>query len=750
MQGQRQLFGTIGFVPQNAFVYSATLRENIQMASQHPINEQDPELMRSSCLLSSFQEDLLQMPDGLDTETGESGITLSGGQKTRLNLARALYRDPNLLVLDDPLAAVDARVGEHIFSSLKEWTLDHDNRSVVLALNQLHLAQRLDEVWVMKDGVLVESGTYEDLVDKKGEFAHLIQASGEAHMHQTSMRHLGQEELLTIHKGVAKEEAEDVDMEKMHKELLHNKLVEEEDRESGMIPLSVITTYLGGMGRGWLFLSMMAGFITYALMALNDRWLAFWLERIPNQSPTTDYFVMIYAIGTVLFLVFLQLTSWSFSKAGINASVFLHHSCVDTLLHGKMDWFEKNSNGRIMSRLVSDMGSVDQALSRFLDNFVQFTFTLLALVVVTIALVPVSSVVIVISMAAFFSLINLVDRLNRNIKRASNKLQSPWHSNLSDGINGKTVIRSMHASEFMEHQFREHTNNWSRQAFFTMSLTNWSMIVSYGFSFTISLACGIYLVYAPGIDSAVAALALTYANLIPYYQLHHAFIVSLLQVGFASLERLLDFSGEGGIVDQETAWFLDTDPLKEEWPSRGQVCFHHASLVYRPGLPRAVDDISLEIPAGEKVLVVGRTGSGKSSLINLLFRIKECTEGSISIDGKDISSVGLHTLRSSFGVVPQQPFLMAGSIRENLDPFQEYKDEQLLDVLLAVGLHASVSSLRLLATERDQAMALLDFQIGHAKSDTSVLSSGQQQLLSIARMLLKKVKVLVLGMYLGI
>jgi ATP-binding cassette subfamily C (CFTR/MRP) protein 1 len=399
-----------------------------------------------------------------------------------------------------------------------------------------------------------------------------------------------------------------------------------------------------------------------------------------------------------------------------------------------------------------------------------------------------------------------VDRSNREAKRMSNAAMAPILSTIAECVNGRTQLRVMAESDFMSRRFNSRVDEFSRQNFFSGSVINWGMFLSYMISSVVSSLTAIFIfLHKDEYSAAFVGLALTYSFLVPYFLLHYSFIISMFKMGLTSLERLLEYKGPA--VPQELDWYKKTDPkLNLElvdttvdiaeaggasgaggaggasgasgaggaggasgasgaggaggarsakanganvlWPSVGTVVFEDVSLIYRPGLPPAVRNVSFVLPGGTRTGVVGRTGAGKSSLVVLLFRICEPSTGRLLIDGRDTAGLGLQTLRKSMSVIPQQPLLMKGSVKHNLDPFELHSDDALAAVLRRVGLLAnsgeySSGTESEGGLEEKDAMEVLNRQVAGG-GEAVGLSAGQQQLLSFARTLLSPAKIVVM------
>jgi len=347
-----------GYIPQTSFVISGSILENIIFGrSYDPSNNSIATVLQQSALV----EDLKYLPHGLETQIGERGVTLSGGQKTRLAIARALYSSPDLLIIDDCLAAVDAKVAQEIFSSIIQLG---SSCTVIMAINQLRFLKYFDRIIVLQHGRVVKQGDTKEMIQDP-----II----------TSLL----PELPTEDPAVQEDvEVRAPSMKDDKNYTSTNVIVFEEKRTHGSVKGKIISNYIKGMGLGWVAAGTLSGIITYSLMAGTDLWLSSWVSVANDPDTDSVSFALVYGIGILAYLVFLLVTSSIFSKAGVRSSQHLHDNCMDTILHAPITWFEATPSGRILSRFSTDIGIVDHILSRFADNLFQLLCTVLALAVV--------------------------------------------------------------------------------------------------------------------------------------------------------------------------------------------------------------------------------------------------------------------------------------------------------------------------------------------------------------------------------
>eukprot|EP00929_Paragymnodinium_shiwhaense_P071004 TRINITY_DN36074_c0_g1_i1.p1 TRINITY_DN36074_c0_g1~~TRINITY_DN36074_c0_g1_i1.p1 ORF type:complete len:1316 (-),score=242.54 TRINITY_DN36074_c0_g1_i1:101-3652(-) len=710
---------SIGYVPQKAFVASGTLRHNILMGRAF-----DQDRYLDAIRRAALSTDIAQLQGGDMAEVGERGVTLSGGQQQRVGIARALYGLPDLLLADDPLAAVDPRVGEHIASHCF-FGADRTRRSVVMSTNQLHLLPKCDYVVVLANGAVAEHGKYADLTSKAdslltammkdvvvaenvaADIDGLVPTSPSAPENaETKAEPAG----ATPGQGAAQ------------------KLVKAEKLAEGDISTNVWKEYVAGMGHLRFFCCCIACCLSYGCMGASDRWLAVWLEAA-SDTESMQYYASIYGLLVVSMGISLVATTQAFSIATARAGRTLHDDACSSLFHAPLHWFEATPSGRILSRFGSDLSMVDNTLSYFLENVAGFTSTLLVLVTVLCTVVPVVSVMVPFGFALYGLQLVAADRCNRVLKRHANAAMAPVLSSLVEATHtsGRPLLRGMGLSENSWNDFAASVDELCRFNFLSSSVIAWQTLASYAMCLVFGSATSIWVLWGPAaVPQARIGLALTYAFLLPYFLLYAAFTISVLKISGTALERLL----ESCALPQESNWNVANDKALVSWPDKGRVVFDDVELVYRPGLPAALKGVSFDIPGGSRVGVVGRTGAGKSSLVVLLFRLVDASKGRVLVDGVDVTTIGLQTLRRAMSVIPQEPLLLSGTIRGNLDPFNEQPEAELHLALKRAGLGELA----------------LDTPVGGSNggSGGGGLSSGQCQLLTLARALLRKASVVVM------
>ncbi|CAK9105208.1 Multidrug resistance-associated protein 1 (ATP-binding cassette sub-family C member 1) (Glutathione-S-conjugate-translocating ATPase ABCC1) (Leukotriene C(4) transporter) (LTC4 transporter) [Durusdinium trenchii] len=816
-KGSFKLASNVAYIPQRPFVMSGTLIENVLMGQP-----MDRGRFNKVLHASALDVDLENLPDGKFTEIGERGQTLSGGQAARLSIARALYHNADLLLIDDALAAVDPEVANNLFRRTvlgflgRNDSLGHDQatsrRSVLMTLNQLHLLPSFDHVIVLDGGRIVEQGSYEELTaDESSMLSSMLQgheSSSHEQGEETQVQKMGEGQLqeasevkapLDEAKSSAAKEVRigsgssvgttsgpgvllNDDDDEAQQSTRHI-LVAKEKAEKGAVAMSILGEYLKAMGKGRVPFSFLFAVIAYSFMAAMDLYLANWIQDSEDLDTTAAHLrrAAVYISLALCNVIGVEILSLHNTRSSVRASKHVHNDCINQILHAPITWYEETPSGRITSRFSGDLSMVDRQLAFIFDDCFQFFFLLGALSIVVCYIVPELVAVFFVGFALFGWQVVAVDRSNREAKRAANGALAPILTNVSETVNARDLIRCMKLEHYFCQKHFANVDRYTSNLYMSYTLVNFSTLVSGVVSFLLSSGAALVVVFRrEAYDPALVGLAITYAMLTPYFL---SILSVVLPIGFAaltSLERVVEY--KGAAVPQEPAWYttednrlletgaddLDTaqravDALSTHsaanWPVAGEIEFRNVVLRYRPNLPPALKGLSFTIRGGEKVGICGRTGSGKSSSVLMLFRVHELTEGQILIDGQDISQIGLQLLRKSLTIIPQTPLLLRGSLRQNLDPFDMYTDVQLVDALSQVGLDPNLLGAKPAElnhpspgadgkkknSKNKKATSPSDQEQDQVDSGALSLSIGERQLLSLARAVLRQsLKIVVL------
>nr|QVT92353.1 ABC transporter [Salvia miltiorrhiza] len=691
ISGKVTVCGTTAYVAQTAWIQNATIQENILFGSP-----MDSERYKNVIKVCSLEKDLEILDHGDQTEIGERGINLSGGQKQRIQLARAVYQDCDIYLLDDIFSAVDAHTGAEIYKECVGGALK--GKTVLLVTHQIDFLHNADLILVMRDGKIVQSGKYEELRQSKLDFTTLAEA------HDTSMELVGSSSTASCADDTHTPEsplgeAPTSPRTEPGKSKAGNKLIKDEERETGRVSLRVYKQYCTE-AYGWLGVSGVV--ITTLLWQLSQMSSDYWLtyETSEGRSFVASLFVGVYSGIAVVSCAVVAVRSMLVAFLGLETAQSFFHQILDSILHAPMSFFDTTPSGRVLSRASSDQTNVDILIPFFMS------ITLFIL----IALIGSLVVMCQFTWPTIFLIIPLVwlniwyqgyyITSSRELTRLEQITKAPIIHHFSETLSGATTIRCFaKQDEFLQ-------GNLDRPS--PLHLHRFHDLVASSI-----------------IQPEYVGMALSYGlplNAILYYTVY---LGSLLENKMVSVERIKQFIN----IPSEAAWTKLDSLASPDWPARGQIDIKDLQVRYRDNTPLVLKGVSLSINGGEKIGVVGRTGSGKSTLIQVFFRLVEPCSGKIIIDGVNICNLGLHQLRSRFGIIPQEPVLFEGTIRSNIDPLGLHSDDEIWKSLERCQLKDVVSA----KPEK------LDSSVTDSGDNWSV---GQRQLLCLGRVMLKRSRIL--------
>eukprot|EP01065_Artemidia_motanka_P050861 TRINITY_DN879_c0_g1_i1.p1 TRINITY_DN879_c0_g1~~TRINITY_DN879_c0_g1_i1.p1 ORF type:complete len:1483 (+),score=468.48 TRINITY_DN879_c0_g1_i1:48-4451(+) len=705
-QGRVAVDASVGYVPQKAFIVAGTVLHNIVMG-----REFDEFMYEYAVTQSQLATDIASFPQGRLQEIGERGITLSGGQMQRISIARALYGRPRLLILDDPLSAVDAIVGHNIFIALEEvahggypGSDDAPKPAVVIAANQLQLAPRFDHCVMMVDCKIAEQGRHSQMMESGGPYSRFFRAAlGDDAGAEADGEGAGAVQLSRARTDAdAAEPLQPADEQVQAAREPGPALLRADVRATGGLSSGVLAHYMRGGGYGVLTATVVFLLLGYLSMGFAALVLADWADatrdaEAVNGTIDSDLnlrYMMLYGGSGIFHVTVLFIGGVVLHPVFHARSVrSMHDECADRVLHAPLSWFESTPSGRLLGRFSSDLGLVDVQLGLGFEVSVAMMFMLMTLAAVVTYISPPMAPVFAVAYAAFFGVITLFANTNREFKRMATMANAPVLTLMGETLSnrGQTVIRCMGFEQFYRKQFAQHLDKYLAYQFASGVLTNWQVVMGHSIGSIVALSAALLLINAGDhLSAAQAGLALAFSFNVPLNFQTASVFASLFRISLGGLERVLQLLGPD--VEQEPDWHTPADAaLPASWPSQGAVKFDGAKLVYREGLPPAIKGVTVEFDAGTRVGIVGRTGAGKSSMLQLLFRLRELTDGKITVDGVDISRLGLRTLRSKMVCLPQEPLLIEGTLKDNLDPFGQHSDEQLRTCLRHVGLEEKSS-----------------------------------------------------------
>ncbi|XP_072883242.1 ATP-binding cassette sub-family C member 4 isoform X2 [Hemitrygon akajei] len=715
--------------------------EEIKKPNEDVNNRENEYSVHLQDLTCYWDKDLELLQDGDLTQIGDRGATLSGGQKARVNLARCVYQDADIYLLDDPLSAVDAEVGKYLFEQCITGILK--NKPRILVTHQLQYLSAASQIIILKEGRVVESGKLNQLIKSGVDFAHLLKQHEEdeqADLHSTTKlmkeRTLSQTSVLSLGSSTQSHKESTVELSG---ETAFS-AVPEESRTEGSISFTVYKKYFLAGANCFMSLILLGLYLLAQVSyILQDWWLSYWATNQKNLNITEgaspnnttqvldiDFYLGTYAGLTISVLLFGVVRSLLIFKVLVNASQDLHNKMFTSIIKAPVLFFDKNPIGRILNRFSKDVGHLDDLLPYTFMDFFQIFLQILSVIAVAVSVIPWILIPITPLVIIFFFLRSYFLETSRDIKRMETTTRSPVFSHLSSSLQGLWTIRATRTEQQFQAKFDEHQDLHSETWFLFLTTSRWLAVRLDGLcAIFVTVVAFSSIFIANQLDAGQVGLVLSYSiTLMGMFQWgvrQSAEVENLM----TSVERVLDYSE----LESEAAW-ESRKPPPGDWPNQGSVTFENVNFGYSPDSEPVLKDLNLTIRPKEKVGLVGRTGAGKSSLISALFRLAE-PEGKIMIDGIVTSELGLHDLRSCMSIIPQDPVLFTGSMRKNLDPFDEHADETLWNALEEVQLKEVVEELpNKLMTE-----------LAEAGSNFSV---GQRQLVCLARAVLRKSKILII------
>jgi ATP-binding cassette subfamily C (CFTR/MRP) protein 1 len=756
--GRVNVSGSVAYVPQQAWMQNASVQDNILFGTE--FSQMTYLKAIDACALKT---DLEILPGGDQTEIGEKGINLSGGQKQRVSLARAVYNDADIYLLDDPLSAVDSHVGKHIFEEVIGSRGALRNKTTILVTHGITYLPKTDHIIVMKDGRISEQGSYRELVERKGDFAafliehmaeagiseddHEIKAQLEETMGEEFRRELDRQRSRKASVGSSvisdtEDEATDKEYEKegaaQPAVLQHNgnaekgaRLIEKETAETGSVKNDVYMHYVKSVGMKSALIAFAMQAISTVFFVLTNLWLDVWTGEGKGSSEDPEirnlYLGVYGGLGAASGLAMLVLAI-IIAVITLNGSLIMHQDMLKRILHCPMSFFDTTPLGRIVNRFAKDVDVCDNTLPAIIQNWLNILFQALATMVLIVTPIPYFLAVLVPIGVIFLIVQKIFIAASRQLKRLESISRSPIYSHFGETLQGASTIKAygMEHRFIMDNELKVDTN---QAAYFPgLHLNRWLAIRLEGLGALVTFGSAIFILLFPeSVDPSDVGLVITYSLSITQLFNWLVRMASDLETNIVAVERIKEYSTS---IESEAEWETSHRP-KDSWPEHGSLEFIDFAMRYRPGLDLVLKGVKCQIKGGETVGIVGRTGAGKSSLTVALFRLVESASGSIVIDGEDISKMGLHDLRKKLTIIPQDPVLFSGSLRMNLDPFEEHSDEALWHALELSHLKEFVSGLE----------NGLDYEISEAGENVSV---GQRQLVCLARALLRKTKVLIL------
>ena len=742
IEGQLRFKGRVAYVEQEPTIFSGTVRSNILFG-----REFDDDLYKNIIEYCCLEDDLKLWPNSDLTEIGEKGINMSGGQRARVALARAIYSQADIYLLDDPLSAVDAKVAKRLFDGIKTLL---KGKTVLLATHQVHFAREAELILVLEDGGLRAAGTFNQILVDDPTIVSMFE---DQNLRKTSAQQASRKNSKNPPNTTPKDGEQDADEEEEVQEEEQpvqkkpvdsenkGKLFKEETSSSGSVNLRTYLTYLKSMRSPVVILLFIIIALSIEIAYVYfSRVLASWSSD--EISSTKAAFGILGALvgGSLIGCI---LRNYCYVHLILRASNTAHNEMLQKVVRSPTVFFDSNPSGRILNRFSNDVGVLDRFLPLALDDVLTGILHLGSLLVSIFAISPLILAPGVILMLVIWLIVRFTHKAVVESRSIELVTKSPIYSHFSLTLNGLIIVRSYQQQNHFDRLFTGFLNNNTK-----------AFIRFYDFGrflgLYIDLAAGLFsiggisiLIATRSDDVGLSGMAASFLLTLSTYMqfaVRQSITTHMMMASPARIQAFMKLPEEAALVKP-----TDKELINRNWPARGEIKFNNVFMRYREDLDPVIKGLTLSVVPGEKIGCIGRTGAGKSSILQILFRMIEIdrplavvdgtsnqsSQEGVYIDGQDISTIGLHTLRNSISIIPQTPFVFMGNVKRNLDPLSQQSDEQLMTVLEEVGLKQYIDELpNGLNTDMS--------------SSASVFSVGQKQLICLARAILKKTRIIVL------
>ncbi|KZV98610.1 P-loop containing nucleoside triphosphate hydrolase protein [Exidia glandulosa HHB12029] len=714
--------GGVAYAAQELWIQNKTIKDNILFGA--PYDEERYNSVAHQCAL---ERDLSLFHAGDETEVGERGVTLSGGQKARIALARAIYSTAEIILLDDVLSALDVHTAKWVVERCFKSDLVRGRTVVLVTHNVALVADTAEYVAVLGlDGCVRARGSITEVLSKDETLlaAEVSDVPSES-AHEAPLI----DEAIPDHIHAEKEVRPHED----------GKLIAAEEIDEGHVSKAALGLYMYSLGGVAFWIVFLLGMFTTDIMTVVQTYfLGYWASRYEVVPDPRDVSAPKYLLGYGALLlggaIIYFVAQGTFVFGSLRASRSIHNVLMDAILGTTIRWLDVVPTSRVITRCTQDLQAVDGPVSTALSELIERGVSLVCKLGAIVILSPVFVIPGVFTLSLGWWLGQLYMASQLSVKREMSNARSPVLGHLSATITGLTSIRAFGAEIAFKTESMSRIDKYTRAACTFYNLNRWVGIRmnAVGGFFTSALAA--YLVYGPHLlDAARTGFSLVMAVAFSSVTMWFVSVFNTFEIESNSLERINQYVS----IEQEPQSTDDGRP-PAYWPTSGSIRVEHLNAKYASDGQLVLEDVNFQLKSGERVGVVGRTGSGKSSLM-LSFLRGLFTSGHIFYDDIATDTLNLDILRRNITIIPQEPELLSGTLRQNLDPFGEQDDATLNDALRAVGLF-NMDAPSTGQIEQRQRITL-DTAISSRGGN---LSFGQRQVVAIARAIVRHSKVVIL------
>jgi ATP-binding cassette, subfamily C (CFTR/MRP), member 1 len=794
--GRVTVAGSVAYCAQRSWILNATVEKNVLFSE--PLEKKRYEAVIKACQL---EDDMEQLPAGDQTEIGERGVNLSGGQKQRVSVARAAYSTSDIVILDDVLSALDPEVGARLFKECITGLMK--DRTRLMVTNQIHVLEHCDYIMEIERsadgrGRVARVGTFRELMadevfrsrieeyaasaaakhaeelaaeqaaaasaeeepalvaspateDKEASAAkgdgeasprprQASTSSTTSRARQSSVSSATGREAVTVSAAVTKKKVNSMD----------GKLVNAEEMERGAVKGKYYIEWLRAGGSWWGLMAFglfFSSLVNQFGMLVSNFWVSLWASD-PHYSwmPLGGYMGVFAALGAASTIVGVA-RLLMFVAAGLRASRSLHARLFRGVIYAPMAFFDTTPLGRVVARFSKDMDAIDFQLSNQLGSLAMTIFLIIGSLASIIFATPWFALAVLPILVVYWYITQYFRNISREVKRVDSVTRSPIYAHFGETLGGLSTIRAYGQAGRFSRMNEEYVDTNTAAWYTLRSCDRWlSVRLEILGNFIVLLSAVLAVVSAASPQASTETVASVGIAALAGFAL--SFSMSITSVMNWAVRTLAETENMMNSVERVilTADETPQEPrevpaVADDWASKGVIEFKDVKMRYRDDSPEVLHGVSFEVKPGEKVGIVGRSGSGKSTIMQVLFRIPvdRCVDGDVLVDGVPIKDVGLSTLRQRLSIIPQEAVMFSGTLRDNLDPAHEVRkrtatskeaDDEMWAAIEEVGLKEVVEG-------KDG----LDSKVAEFGENWS---AGQRQLLSLARALLRPCKILCL------